>query len=138
MAKQFGLNHVADFQGHKPETAEADALGPPNADSVVCGFGDGVLPYRQVEIMAAWKSLWEHMRDNNMLSASSGYIIAKANIDSPKTVVQSVDILDVADNDIFVACGANVVSNAEQASQQIDSSFRMMREWARENFLVNT
>jgi len=137
MAKQFGLNHVADFQGHKPEATESEALGPPTADHVVCGFGDNVLPHRQVEILNAFASLWNHMRDHNQLSATSGYVIAKANIDSPKSVSQHVDILDVTAGDVFVACGANVVSNAEQASQQIDSSFRMLREWTRENYFVN-
>ena len=141
MSEQFEMPFIPDYQGDKREVVQTDThvlVGDNNLQVVVQSDVD---LHRQNEILNGWKKMWDHMRDNNMLSAPLGPLYVAMDIDHFGVMRQYTDIASVTTNDLVIGVGLTVATNgvgAEQASQQIDSAFRMIREWARENFFVNT
>lgn len=139
MAKQFALEMLPDRQGWKPGTIETvpDPVAEPIADQIVIGYAVGVEPYRQLEIINGWKWLWAGVRDRNLLDVQfhgaaliSGAPINSLVIANRKT---SSNVLDFGEGDVFIALGVDVTTDRVGATQLLDSGFRMLREFAKEN-----
>jgi len=135
MAKQFNMVFIPDYQASKLAVTQADVLSEAGAANLCCGFGDNVTAARQSEIDRAFEDCWAHMRDSNQLSSASGPLYVKMNIDT-RVATQHTAIVDMTADDVFIGVGANVNAAGENASQMHDSGFRMLREWAKENYFV--
>ena len=135
MSEQFEMPFRPDYQGDKLAVVHTDTHTPVGVDNIQLVVQSDVDLNRQSEIIEGWKGLWEHMRDSNMLSSTSGPLYVARDIDAPKSGVrQLVDLVDVETTDIVLGVGADVNVVGENASQMHDSAFRMLREWAKENY----
>ena len=139
MAKQFAMQMLPDWQGFKPEILETvpDPIASPIADQIVVGYGVAVEPHRQLEIINGWEWLWAGVRDRNLLDDQfhGAILITGSPINSLVEASRktSSSTLDFGADDVFIALGVGVTSHRFGATQILDSGFRMLREYAKEN-----
>ena len=133
MSEQFNMPFIPDYQADKNSISQVGVLAEVAVNDMTCGFGDDVQTHRALEVLERLEAAWNHMRDNNMLSSASGPLYVNIDINN-LVVVQNVSIINVQPTDVFVGVGASVNVAGENASQMMDSSFRMLREWMSENY----
>ena len=127
-------------QGFKPEVTPSDAaLAPPNANSMLIAYADGVSPHRQLEIINGWKWLWEGIRERNLLDSQfvGSLLITGAPVNQLVTEFRKTSSIigDFVAGDVLVSIGLGVSTGSigRGATQMLDSGFRMLREFAKEN-----
>jgi len=134
----FEMTYIPDYQGNKLTVVHSDTHTPVGANNIQISIQSDVDLNRQTEIFEGLRQNWDHMRDNNMLSSPSGPLYVARNIDTPKSGIrQLVDLSGVEDVDIVIGVGASVNANGsgeEMAVNMLETAFKQLREYAKENF----
>ena len=139
MSEQFQMQ-ISDLGPHwqpsKLNIIHTDTHVPVGADHIQFVIQGDVDLNRVVEIFETAKFLVDHMRDANMMSSAGGSIYAMVGIEARKAGVrQATDILGVEATDIVIGVGDNINVASHNFSQALDSGFRMLREYAKDEFL---
>ncbi|MGW8177964.1 MAG: hypothetical protein ACWGQW_04105 [bacterium] len=101
-------------------------------------IGDNVPVYRALEITNGWMWLWASLRDKSLINLdqpTNGRINAYSHIDHLTETDRRITWegnLDPQPEDIGV--GISVESQIHGGVNQIEVAFRMLRDWAMENF----
>jgi hypothetical protein len=140
MARQYTITMMPNGQGWKPEVTPSDAAAAaPGVNEMSIGYADDVETHRTLEMHNGWRWLWNGVRDRNLLDVQfvGSLLLTGANINSltESNRRTSSDILDFATGDVWIGVGAGVSTGAigRSANQMLDSGFRMLREYAKEN-----
>jgi len=137
MAKNYTLTMLPNMQGWKPEIVAADLVAPVGANNISVSYGDDVEPHRQVEIINGWKWLWHGVRDRNLLNSQfvGAILLTGAPINSLVEASRKTSSTggDFDDNDLLLSIGTGIAVDSNGATQMLDSGFRMLREYAKEN-----
>ena len=141
MAKQFTVDVVTKLHADKLEIVESDVLGDPGPNEIKVGFGNAVPEHRALEILNAWRWLWNGVRDRALLDGPfsgailiSGSDIDKLNEEDRRT---SSTVGDYFPADVLIGIGANVANSPLTGSNfttRIESGFTKLSDYARENF----
>lgn len=138
MAKHFTLTMLPGQQGWKPAVVETDLVAPVDPNDIAISFGDAVEEHRAVEIMNGWEWLWGGVRDRGLLNEQfvGAVLLTGAPINSLVDASRKTSSTggDFDENDVFLSIGANIAADTNGATQMLDSGFRMLREYANENF----
>ena len=140
MARSYTITMQPNGQGFKPEITPSDAaLAPPGPNEMLIAYADGVATHRLLEIQNAWKWLWHGIRDRNLLDVQfvGSLLITGVPVDSITEQARktSSTIGDFVAGDVLVSIGLGVSTGSigRGATQMLDSGFRMLREFAKEN-----
>ena len=139
MAKQFAMQMIPGMQGWKPGVIVSvpDPVASVVSDQILIGYGPLVEPHRQLEMINGWEWLWAGVRDRNLLDDQfhGAILLTGAPINSITTANRKTSSItdDFNDDDIFLAIGVDVTLHQKGATQMLDSAFRMLREYAKEN-----
>jgi len=139
MAKQFSMqimNLGSHWHPSKLRIVEADVLADVGVDDVYLTIGNTIELRRAVEIFETAKFLVDAMRDNNQLSSAAGPLYISCEVsDRHGTVLQTTDRVLITDANMAIGIGANVNVQAEQFSQTLDTAFRNIREYMKDEYL---
>jgi hypothetical protein len=106
-------------------------------DENICLFvGDTVPKYRALEIVEAWRWLWNGVRDRNILKTFGGRTYSGAAIDNLDEFNRrtSSDLADFNDDDVFIGIGDQVAIQVGDASiVYLETAFTQLRQYALEN-----
>lgn len=137
MPKQYTLTMLPGMQGWKPEIVAADVVSPPGPGEIKIAYGATVQPHRQLEIINGWAWLWSGVRDRGLLNEQfvGAVLFTGAPIDSltAENRKTSSTIGDFDPDEVFLGIGIGIASDTNGATQMLDSGFRMLREFAKEN-----
>lgn len=141
MAKQFSVDVVTKQHADKLEIVETDVVADPGPNFISIAFGDDVPEHRAVEILNAWRWLWNGVRDRGLLDAQfvgailiTGVGIDHLNVTDRRT---SSTVGDFATDDVLLTVGAGVATGPDTgrtATNRLESGFAKLREYANENF----
>ncbi len=140
MSEQFEvpLSGGIHWQADKRAILHTQTNVPVGVDSVYIVIQSNINLNRQVEIIEGLRNLSDALRDNNQVG-TTGAIYAMVDIEGRKADIRfAADIALVTTTDLVVGIGPNVNQTRVTYSQIIESAFRMLREYALENFLKIT
>jgi hypothetical protein len=97
--------------------------------------GATVATYRQVEIVNAWKFLWNGVRDRNILQQFAGVIYSGVDVEhiDENSRSTSATFGDFGDNDIFIGIGQLVVAEMLDYTVILETIFEQLRDTALED-----
>ena len=105
-------------------------------NNIALYVGDTVPKYRSVEIVEAWRWLWNGVRDRNILKTFGGRTYSGSSInylDEPDRRTSS-DLADFNDDDVFIGIGDQVAIQVGDASiVYLETAFTQLRQYALEN-----
>ena len=105
-------------------------------NNIALFVGDTVPKHRSVEIVEAWRWLWNGVRDRNILKTFGGRTYSGSDInhlDEPDRRTSS-DLIDFLDNDVFIGIGDQVAIQVGDASiVYLETAFTQLRNFALEN-----
>jgi len=89
---------------------------------------------RQVEIVNAWRWLWNGIRDRRLMQTFGGVIYSGCDIEhiDENARLTSGVFATFGDNDVFIGVGQLVVAEWLEAVNPIETGFRLLREQALE------
>lgn len=93
--------------------------------------------YRQLEIINAWRWLWNGVRDRNILTDfAAGPVYSAVSIDKIGETDRrtSTDLVSLNTDDVVIAIGAT--ARSVDATNILESGFAMLRDHAREAGLL--
>jgi len=123
--------HIAYVGGPFPEVAD---------DEIAVYAGDTINWARQVEMLAAWKMLYDGIRDRNLLNVGSAWkgaaLYTGVNVDSitssNRRTHAALDVFD--DNDLVIAMGPTLTAGKE-AILSIELAYGVLTRKALEQVL---
>jgi hypothetical protein len=97
--------------------------------------GATVADYRQIEIINAWRFLWNGVRDRNIMQQFAGVIYSGVDVEhiDENARTTSATFGDFGDNDIFIGIGQLVVAEFLDYTVILETAFQQLRDTALED-----
>ncbi len=136
MSEQFTmpLSNLPHWQASKLNIVQTQIHTPVPADDVYIVIQSDIDLRRRVEILEGLRNLSDALRDNNQVG-STGAVYAIVDIAGRKADIRfAADIATVTTTDLVVGIGPNMNLAHVVYSQIIESAFRMLREYANDEF----
>jgi hypothetical protein len=97
--------------------------------------GATVADYRQVDIINAWRMLWNGIRDRDIMQQFAGVVYSGVDVEhiDKNSRITSATFGDFGDNDIFIGIGQLVVAEFFDYTVIIETVFQQLRDTALED-----